>query len=214
MSNLDEKENMYPESDDIDFIEFLTYESIIEHQYNSSPDENESEEEEEEEANIDYQVSERVIDYYLKCIARNIYKKLQGKESGAVHPLKEIIPRKIWLKIADRMREYGAETKKQVEGENETELVCYIRKQEAAERIFSHTRLGGQNYLMKITKEKRRRYSYCSTQMACVILSNLTPITFTYTTQQELYVSFFIQRYDAKGAALSPCLQALADISM
>ena len=121
------------------------------------------------------------------------------------------------------MQEYGAEVKrpishcgKDAENENDSrQCVCYIRKQESAQRIFSRTHLGGKNFLMKITPEKRRRYSYSSTQMACVIISNLTPITLTYLTkEQELHVSFFVQRYDGKGTAQSSCLQALADISM
>jgi len=165
-----------------------------------------------------HHVPGRLVDYYLRGIAKSIHNKLnKGRESGAVSPIKELIPWQVWRKVVERMHEYGAEVKKTMndaDDGDDKQLVCYIRKQDAAERIFSHTRLGGKNYLMKITAEKRSRYSYSSNTMACVIISNLTPITFTYlNAEQELYVSFFIQRYDSKGSAHSPCLQALVNIS-
>lgn len=192
--------------------------------YDSYDDTDENENEENENVHPKH-VPANLMDYYLKEIGQSIYTKLHvGRESGAVHPIKMSIPWPVWSKIVDQMQEHGAEVKRPFFNDEEDgdeikcqQCVCYIRKQQSAQKIFSRTNIAGKNssFLTRITPEKRRRYSYSSTQMAVVVISNLTPITLTYLMmEQELHLSFFVQRYDGKGTAQSTCLQALADISL
>ena len=163
----------------------------------------------EERASNKLELTGPLIDSYFRELGKAMYAKLgRSRNTGLMPPVKLFVPYAMFRHLCNVAVGYGGSMKS-----SKTTLAVNIESFEAASKVFSPVRFGGQNYLKKRLFDKVRVNSRTILQYsgrASVVVGKSTPVIFDYNMKQEkLTLTFYVQRYDKADFCLDLRLQAL-----
>ena len=163
----------------------------------------------EERASNKLELTGPLIDSYFRELGKAMYAKLgRSRNTGLMPPVKLFVPYAMFRHLCNVAVGYGGSMKS-----SKTTLAVNIESFEAASKVFSPVRFGGQNYLKKRLFDKVRVNSRTILQYsgrASVVVGKSTPVIFDYNMKQEkLTLTFYVQRYDKADFCLDLQLQAL-----
>ncbi|CAB4022617.1 Hypothetical predicted protein [Paramuricea clavata] len=164
----------------------------------------------EERASNKLELTGPLIDSYFRELWKAMYAKLgRSRNTGLMPPVKLFVPYTMFQHLCNVAVGYGGSMKS-----SKTTLAVNIESFEAASKVFSPVRFGGQNYFIKkrlldkVRVNSRTILQYSG--RASVVVGKSTPVIFDYNMKQEkLTLTFYVQRYDKADFCLDLRLQAL-----
>ena len=158
-----------------------------------------------------------MIDGYLKQIGKIFKRKLsRGNHTGLAPPETMYIPWGIMKYLCGLSKRYGCEIKPITNSNKKKgKLVLTCNRVSTANKLFDTSRFNGENFLAKriyrkALNEQTKKNDLALQGSAEVVVSKNTPIQLTYKhDDNNLRITFYIQRYTADGYAVDASLQAL-----